>query len=208
MTARTKADLARRLGIQVDDLISRADAASILGLHENTLRTKADQHVGFFRLSDANSARALYPLAWVLKYRDWRAAGKRGRFPTYMAGPEQDWPPEPDAPLLGRRVILLMIERWKYRELHARCDAICAEGAPLAELLHRHRSEYRLLFDSAHNRRSIDEPEVLEAMVSKAREIVQPGGASLNPEHLAPLVKVVWEHILEKEREWLAWAYP
>jgi hypothetical protein len=207
MSARTKAELARRLGMSEADLIGRKEAAAILGLDEDTLRTKADQHVGFFKLSASQTARAIYPRPWVLKYRDWRASGRRqGSFPSGMAGPERDWPPEPDAQPLGRKVTFLMIERWKYRELHARCEAICAKDAPVEQLWERHRSEHRILFDNDHNRRSMDEPEVFQALVEKAKEIAQPEGIFVNPEHLASLVKVVWEHILEKEREWLVTA--
>lgn len=207
MTARTKADLARRLGISEADLISREQAAAILGLGVHTLRTKADQHVGFFRLSAAKTAHAIYPKHWVLKYRDWRDAGRQGSFPGEMAGPEREWPPEPDARPLGRKVTFLMIERWKYRELHSRCEAICAKDAPIELLWEKHRSEHRILFGGEHNRRSLDDPEVFKAMVEKAKEIAQPEGVFVNPEHLAGLVKVVWEHVLEKEREWLVSAY-
>lgn len=208
MSERTRTELARRLGIREQDLISRKEAAEILGLDEATLRTKADQHVGFFRLSSAKAARALYPRPWVLKYKEWREGGRITSFPEDIAGPERDWPPAPEEREIGARVAMWMIERWKYRELHQRFEAICAGETSLPELLQKNMQEQRLLFDEQGERRSVDEPEVHRALVAKAQEVVAPFGVFAAPERLVSLVKVVWEHVVKAERQFLADAPP
>lgn len=208
MAGKTRTELARRLGIPEEQLISRQQAAEILGLDEDTLRTKANQHVGFFRLSATKAARALYPLPWVLRYKLWREGGRITSFPEEIAGPERPWPPAPEEREIGPRLAMWMVERWKYRELHERFEAICTRQSPLSELRERNLREQRLLFDDEGRRRSVDDPEVHEALVAKAREVVAPFGVFAAPDRLATLVKVVWEHVVSSERQFLADAPP
>lgn len=44
---------------------------------------------------------------------------------------------------------------------------------------------------------------MLEACRSKALEVLQPEGTAYLPEQLAPLMRTVWEQILDTERGWL-----
>lgn len=203
MTKRTKSELARRLGIAEADLISRRDAAALLGLEEDTLRSGALDHIGFFRRSDAKSARALYAKPWVEDYKRWRAEGRQGRFPYNKLGPQQ-WPAEPEARAITHAEAMLMMERWKYRELHRRCEAICVPGADAEALWDAHRKEARLLRSPDGERRSWDDPAFLEVLALKAQEIALPQGTIVDPAPLASLILVVWEQVLHKEREWLA----
>lgn len=199
MAENTKADLAARLGVVEEDLIPRRKAAEMLGLDEDTLRTHANEHVGFFRLSDSRTARALYPKPWVEDYKRWRAAGRQTRFHGKM-GP-QPWPAQRQITVAAA---ILMIERWKYRELHERCEAVCGRSMPVAELLERHRAEAAILFNREGERRSADEPDLFDALVGKAKEVVQPAGSCVHPERLVRLMQTVWEQVLETERGWLA----
>jgi hypothetical protein len=96
-----------------------------------------------------------------------------------------------------------MIEGWKVRELHRRYGAIHDPSAKASDLFAAHQAERLILFDEEGNRRSQDDPGVLEACRAKAQEIVQPEGTAYVPEQLAPLMRVVWEGVLEDERGWL-----
>jgi len=200
MSDRTKADLAARLGIAEDALLPRSEAAALLGLDVHTLRTHPNDHVGFFRLSDARTARALYPKPWVEDYRSWRAGGRTSRFRGHM-GPQSEWPSQRP---ISVRAAVLMIERWKYRELHIRCEDVCGGTIPFEELISRHRSEAAMLYRSDGTRKESDDPDLLPALVEKANAIIQPAGACVSPDRLAPLMRVVWEQVLETERGWLA----
>ena len=97
-----------------------------------------------------------------------------------------------------------MIERWKYRELHHRCEVVCGREVPWIKVIERHRNEAALLHDREGNQRPLDDPDLLAALVSKAREVVQPAGSCDHPERLVRLMQIVWLHVLRTEREWLA----
>ena len=97
-----------------------------------------------------------------------------------------------------------MIERWKYRELHRRCEAICGRQAAPDALWQAHRAEAELLNNRDGSRKSSDDPSLASALALMAQEIVVPYGVLVEPAPLASLVRLVWEHILETERGWLA----
>lgn len=204
MTERTKSELARRLGIAEADLISRKEAAELLGLDENTLRSGAPDHIGFFRRSEAKSARALYSKPWVEDYKRWRAEGRKERYPYNKLGPQQ-WPEEPEARAITLREAMLMIERWQYRELHRRCEAICVPGADVKTLWDAHLKEAWLLKDHNGLRRSADDPAFAEVLARKAQEIAVPQGTIPEPAPLARLMLLAWEQVLKKERDWLSY---
>ena len=199
MAEKTKAELAARLGITEDDLISRREAAELLGLDEDTLRTHAGEHVGFFRLSDARTARALYPRPWVQSYKRWRGGERKARFHGAV-GP-QPWPEQRQITVAAA---VIMIERWQYRELHRRCEDVCGRRVPFDELLQRHRREASILFDRDGARRSADDPNVSASLLAKAKEVTQPAGACVAPERLVRLMQLAWEEVLRKERDWIA----
>jgi len=202
MNERSKSELARRLGVAEADLISRKAAAELLKLNENTLRTGAADHIGFFRLSDSKSARALYVKPWVEDYKSWRKAGRKTRFPSQKLGPQQ-WPNEPELRPINHREAVLMIERWQYRELHRRCEAICGQQAAPDVLWQAHRAEVELLNNRDGSPKSLDDPSLASALALKTHEIVVPYGVLVETARLASLVRLVWGHILEKERDWL-----
>lgn len=204
MTQRTKSELARRLGIAEADLITRKEAAQLLALDEDTLRSGAQNHVGFFRRSEARSAHALYPKPWVEDYKRWRAEGRKKRYqPADKLGPQQ-WPDEPEARAITHAEAMLMMRRWKYRELHRRCEAICVPGADAEALWDAHRKEARLIRGPDGKRRSWDDPAFLEVLAKKAQEIALPKGTIVEPAPLASLMWVMWDQVLDKERDWLA----
>lgn len=204
MTQRTKSDLARRLGIAEADLITRKEAAQLLGLDEDTLRSGAKAHIGFFRRSDAKAARALYPKPWVEDYKRWRAEGRQQSYRHGKRLGPQPWPEEPEPRAIGLPEAMLMIERWKYRELHRRCEAICIPGADAKALWDTHRQEARQLHGQDGSLRSADEPDFAEVLARKAQEIAVPCGVIVEPAPLARLILVVWEQVLKKERDWLS----
>ena len=204
MSERSKSELARRLGIAEADLISRREAAELLGLDEGTLRTGAADHIGFFRQSEAKSARAIYAKPWVEDYKRWRQEGRKTRFPDHHRFGPQPWPDEPQPRPITPREAILMIERWKYKELHRRCEAICGQQSAPEALWQTHRAEAQLLKNRDGTRKSLDDPSLVSALAEKAQEIVVPYGTLIEPASLASLMRVVWEHILETERGWLA----
>lgn len=97
-----------------------------------------------------------------------------------------------------------MVERWKYRELHRRCEAICGRQSAPDDLWKAHRSEVEVLYNPDGSRKSLDDPAVVDVLAQKAKEIVVPYGTLVEPGQLVSLVKLVWEHVLETERGWLA----
>lgn len=99
--------------------------------------------------------------------------------------------------------VVRLIEEWKYRELHLRHQAVAASAVETAELLETHRAERRILFDEKNNRRTLDDPGVMEACEQKALQVAQPEGTIYSPRQLAPLMRTVWEHVLEEEGRWL-----
>ena len=204
MNERTRSELARRLGIAEVDLISRREAAELLGLDEATLRSGASDYIGYFRQSDAQSARTLYPKPWVEDYKRWRAEGRKGRYPLAKNLGRQQWPDEPERREITRKEAMLMMERWKYRELHRRCEAICVPGADAEALRDAHRKEARLIRGPDGARRSWDDPVFLEVLAKKAQEIALPKGTIVEPAPLASLMWVMWDQVLDKERDWLA----
>ena len=204
MAERSKAELARRLGIAERDLISRADAAAILGVEPDTLRTHADVFVGFYRLSESQTARALYPKPWVEEYKRWRAAGRKTRFPDDKMGRDLSWPVEPTLKEITAHQAIVMMDRWKYRELHFRCEAIFGGERSFEDLLPGHRAEWQKLFEQDGKQRPVSEAEVADVLADKIKELVLPAGTIVALNRLLPLMQMVWVQVLETERGWLS----
>jgi len=210
MSDRTKAELARRLRMVESDLISRKETGAILDLDEHTLRTKSEQHVGFFKLSDDQTARALYPKRWVIEYKAWRDEGKKQSFDAWLKqnrkehfniklGFQEKWPDGPDPKPLGLNDILLLLARWKYKELVTRCEWIIRGGVSRDELLLRHYE--CVLYDENQKIRAYDDPEVRTALMEKAREIVFPVTLPDFSEPIVSAMHMEWDYFLEKELE-------
>jgi hypothetical protein len=203
MAQRTKADLARRLGVHESDLISRAEAALILGLTEGTLRTKANLHVGFFKLADSRSSPAIYPKPWVEEYKLWLDGPRSSSFSSEKSG-SRGWPPLPKIREISLNEAVMMMDRWRYRELHLRCEAMFQGDESRLAALTNHQREARLLFDRSGGRRSESEADLAGALERKVRELIEPAGTASDPQKLMRLMKIVWESVLETERGWLS----
>lgn len=218
----SKEELAKRLGISPADLVPRDVAAQLLDRAEGSLANKvtADILPGFYNLSGkgVSGAGIFYRRDWIEDYRAWFALGRskrnakelRAALDAKIQYGALDLPEPGATPLIAQAheplsvaSVVQMIERWKYRELHRRCEAVASREVPFTELMNAHRREASVLFDSSGSRRSLDDPNLVAALVEKAKEIVQPAGSFYQPEKLVSLMQTVWEHVLETERGWL-----
>jgi len=192
-----------------DELVGQSAACDTLGI---TLRTLA-RRLAHYRASGEDSD--IPPFIMVGKQRRWRydylVAFRDGRTSLrglqshgYPAGAVVLTSEEPRAHKpLSVSAIVRMIEGWKVRELYRRHEAMSDPSVKTADLFAAHQAERRLLYDEEGNRRPRDDPGVMEACRAKAQQIVQPEGTAYVPEQLAPLMRIVWEQVLESERGWL-----
>lgn len=172
-------------------------------MDQDTLRTKAELHVGFYKLSDTKTGRAVYPKAWVEEYKRWREGPRKTRFPELMSGPKLDWPDEAPLQEITAKAAIVMIERWKYRELYRLCEAICGRTYPREKLLAYYHQQRRILLDPDGNRRSLDDPALSSALDKKISQLVMPAGTIVDTTRLRSLMRTVWEHVLEAQKGWL-----
>jgi len=82
-----KRELARRLGIKPDQLLTRPELAKRLGTTAKALSVNLKSHPPFY--SKGARHRALYPLEWVKQHARGERIGEPG---NYFEG-RQDWPP-------------------------------------------------------------------------------------------------------------------
>lgn len=218
----SKEDLAKRLGISLADLVPRDVAAQLLDRRPGSLANKVTANIlpGFYNLSGkgVSGGDIFYRRDWIADYRAWFALGRSKRNTIELRAALDakieygacELPELGESPLIAEvhrplsvASIVQMIERWKYRELHRRCEAVASREVPFSELMNAHRREASILFDGDGNRRGLDDPNLAAALVEKAKEIIQPAGAFYEPEKLISLMQTVWEHVLETERDWL-----
>lgn len=207
MEGRTKAELARRLRIEEADLLSREEVAAILSLDVGTLRTKASQHVGYFRLSDAKTSPALYPKPWVIKYKQWRDSGRKQSFELWAQqtgsainarlGPQMDWPQPPDPEEVEYNILILLLARWKHKELFKRCERIIRQYEARDEILSQHYD--CPLYDKFNRIRPHDDPFVVDILIQKAQEILHPIAITGDTSMLIFEMHMQWESLLETE---------
>lgn len=210
MSDKTKAELARRLRMAESDLISRKETGEMLDLDEHTLRTKADQHVGFFKLSDDQRARALYPKRWVVEYKAWRDEGRKQNFDVWLkqngkehfnikVGFQEKWPDAPDPKAIGLNSILLLLSRWKYKELSDLCESIFRGNKSRDDILLTH---YECpLYDADKKLRDYNDPAIRSILMEKARDIVFPVISPEFDESIIFAMHMEWEYLLDKEIE-------
>lgn len=211
MAEKTKAELARRLRLSEADLISRADAASLTGVAAGTLLTKPNQHVGFFKLGEEKTARCLYRRDWVLAYAKFREGDRTTSYESWAksAGKrmigfgQQVWPADPGPKEISFKAVMLMINRWRYGELHRRIEDACTGRRSPDDIRDSLREESRILYDDEGRRRDTDDPELKPVLIEKARLIIQPAGVFTHPDRLAGIMREVWEQVLDTERGWL-----
>jgi hypothetical protein len=212
MTEKTKPELARRLKLPEDDLLSRDQVAALIpDLVAGTLLTKPAQHVGFFKLGDKQTSRRAYRKDWVLTYAEWRIKGRDRGYDRWekeegklkIGFGEQAWPGEPEPEKLSFNQISLMIDRWKQRELYRRIELICGGEHSSDELRGVWRAEARQIFDPKGQKRPQGDPSLKPILIEKAEEIIQPTRMSFHPERLTGIIQLAWEQVLETERGWL-----
>ena len=191
------------------ELVGQSAVCDTLGI---TVRTLA-RRLAHYKASGEDSD--IPPFVMVGKQRRWRydylVAFRDGRTSLrglqshgYPAGSVAYTSDEPQAHKpLSVRAVVRMIEGWKVRELYRRYEAIADPSAKTSDLFEAHQAERRLLYDAEGNRRSRDDPGVMEALVAKAQQIAQPEGTAYRPEQLASLMQTVWEQVLDEERGWL-----
>lgn len=85
----TKRELAHRLGIKPDQLLTRPEVAKRLQTTAKALSVNLKSHPPFYSKGERHIA--LYPLAWVKEHAQKGNVGKPG---NYIEG-RQDWPPAP-----------------------------------------------------------------------------------------------------------------
>lgn len=192
-----------------DELVGQSAVCDVLGI---TQRTLARRFAGYKADGDDSD---IPPFIMVGKQRRWRydylLAFRDQR--TSLRGMQSQGYPNGNVVLtetgakphiaLSVSEIVRLIEGWKVRQLYLRYEAIADPRLKTSDLFEANQTERRLLYDEAGNRRPRDEPGVLEACRSKALEVLQPEGTAYLPEQLAPLMRTVWEQILDIERGWL-----
>lgn len=190
-------------------LIGQSAVCDALGITQRTLARR------FARYKAEGDASDIPPFIMVGKQRRWRydyLLAFRDQRTSLRGIQSQGYPngglvltEEGSKPhqALSVSEIVRLIEGWKVRQLYQRYEAIADPKLKTSDLFEANQRERRLLYDAAGNRRSRDEPGVLEACRSKALEVLQPEGTAYLPEQLAPLMRTVWEQILDTERGWL-----
>lgn len=199
MTTLTKAALAERLKCPVSDLLTRKQVAAITGLGADTLRTKSQYHVGFFKISDKQTDHPLYPKAWVLEYKKWREGGKKGSFRGKTGLQNIDDFVEKSQ--INGKTIMLLMERWKYREIANFCDAIFDSQNSYKELMAKHRSN--IFYAPDGTKRHDTDPVLAPVLNEKFKEIVAPVFVLDNPDVAIAAMYVTWEGLLDIEEELL-----
>ena len=124
----TRSELAARLDVSEDTLLTREEASAIIGIKPTYLSNLKNDGPCFYRPTEAPTGGvAWYPRATVEAYGRHRAAKSRSSF----SGPigRLAWPPRDDT---SRRtvpvhLVVAMIERWKKRELYRRAQSVLNE---------------------------------------------------------------------------------
>lgn len=192
-----------------DELVGQSAVCDVLGITERTLARR------FARYKADGDDSEVPPFIMVGKQRRWRydylvafrdqRTALRGLqshgYPTGAAAQTVEEHQKHSRLSVG--AIVHMIEGWKVRELHRRYEIIADQATKTPDIFMSHQAERRLLFDEDGNRRNINDPGVVEACRAKAQEIDQPVGTAYLPDQLAPLMRTVWEQVLETERGWL-----
>lgn len=192
-----------------DELVGQSAVCDVLGITERTLARR------FARYKADGDDSEVPPFIMVGKQRRWRydylVAFQDQR--TALRGLQSQGYPNGSVVVTGEIAkphialtvseIVRLIEGWKVRQLYLRYEAISDPRLKTSDLFEANQKERRLLYDEAGNRRPRDEPGVLEACRSKAMEVVQPEGTAYLPDQLAPLMRTVWEQVLDTERGWL-----
>lgn len=191
------------------DLVGQSAACDALGITQRTLARR------FARYKADGDDFDIPPFVVVGKQRRWRydylLAFRDQR--TSLRGMQSQGYPNGGVVLTEKRAkphialsvseIVRLIEGWKVRQLYLRYEAVADPRLKTSDLFEANQTERRFLYDEAGNRRPRDEPGVLEACRSKALEVLQPEGTAYMPEQLAPLMRTVWEQVLDTERGWL-----
>lgn len=124
----TRGELALRLGISESDLLSREQAARVIGIKPTYLSNLKGEGPGFYRSTNApRGGVAWYPRATVDEYARCRASKPRSKF-TGLVG-QLDWPPSSGRPggNVPVHLVVEMIQRWKRRELYRRAQKVLNE---------------------------------------------------------------------------------
>lgn len=191
------------------ELVGQSAACDALGITQRTLARRFARHK-----ADGDDSE-IPPFILVGKQRRWRydyliafrdqrtvLRGLQSHgYPTGAAA--QTVEEDQKHSRLSVGAIVRMIEGWKVRELHRRYEIIADTATKTSDIVMAHQAERRLLYDADGNRRNINDPGVIEACRAKAQEIEQPMGTTYLPDQLAPLMRTVWEQVIEIERGWL-----
>ena len=217
---RTLEALARALGdIAPADLIDKHEAAEIAGLSYHSLRSRSGDYVGFWLLGYSDTSPSAYRRDWCEAYKAWRAKPPSKRGGKFLiegvanAYGEQPWPAIPvQTRAIGAGEILVLLDRWKYGELHRRVEAIFARqlaSAELASLIARNSAEWKLLFDETGTVRPFE--EVRDAVEAKTAELLLPPDVVERREvfagdtkwHRETLLHMHWIDVVQQEKAWL-----
>jgi hypothetical protein len=214
-----KDELAVRLGLRPIDLISREVAAQMLNREHRSLANKATAELlpGFYNLSGkgVRSGTIFYRTDWIEDFRAWSAMGRAARnTPEARAAlgdkicygpqslPESNAPEAVEVEALTFKEILLLIDRWKYRELHHRIEAVWTGEKARSELAASWRDEQRRLLDHRGEKRTRDDPLLDQPLLDKIQEVISPGKAD-HPERLKSLMLLAWQSVLDQQKSWL-----
>lgn len=91
-----KVELAERLGVPLDEVLTRDEAARVLDLHPKTLSNNPDTAPLFYKGRHGNEGLALYTLSDLRMWRDEAATFFQLR--NTMKTNERPWPPAPTTP--------------------------------------------------------------------------------------------------------------
>lgn len=192
-----------------DQLVGQSVVCDVLGITPRTLarrfaRYKADGDDAEIPPFIVVGMQRRWRYDYLLAFRDQRTALRGLQSHGYPAGAAAQTNEEgQNHSRLSVGAIVRMIEGWKVRELHRRYEIIADASTKTSDIVLSHQAERRLLFDADGNRRNINDPGVIEACRDKALEINQPTGTTYLPDQLAPLMRTVWEQVIETERRWL-----
>jgi hypothetical protein len=192
-----------------DELVGQSAVCEVLGITERTLARRFARYKAEGDDSDIPpfivvGKQRRWRYDYLIAFRDQRTAFRGLQSHGYPTGPAAQAGEEPQQhSRLSVGAIVRMIEGWKVRELHRRYEIIADPAIKTSDIFVSHQAERRLLFDEMGNRRNMYDPGVAEACRTKAQEIDQPVGTAYLPDQLAPLMRTVWEQVLETERGWL-----
>ena len=121
-----RGELAARLGVRPEQLLTRAEAARIIGVGTHTLRASPNSYPGFY---SADSGDTYYDQRTVENFRAWKVAGRpqeplNGNPDPYRlartAGGRLPDPPDPG--VANAALAMMVAARWKAAEIARRWD--------------------------------------------------------------------------------------